>query len=130
MIHLDTNIVVAHLRGDRRIAQRLESALPGVGLSTIALAELAYGVHLSARPEENRSGLQDFLQLVDLVDFDPACADAYGTVRTSMRRSGRPAGEADTLIAATAIAYSATLVTHNTRHFEGIDGLAIEDWLT
>jgi predicted nucleic acid-binding protein len=36
----------------------------------------------------------------------------------------------DMLIAAVALANDAILVTHNTKHFENIDGLVLEDWLT
>ncbi|NOS99352.1 MAG: type II toxin-antitoxin system VapC family toxin [Phycisphaerales bacterium] len=129
MVHLDTSTVVAHLRGNQFAAGRLAAALPEVAVSTIVLAELIFGVRVSARPDENLARLREFVELVDLVVFDSACADAYGSIRAAQRRSGRPVGEADAPIAATALSHRATLVTHNLRHFEGIDGLTIEDWL-
>lgn len=129
MVHLDTNIVVAYLRGHQGVAARIESALPGVALSAIVLAELLYGVRVSARPDENRARLVEFLQLVDVLDFNRACADAYAVVRYEQRRLGRPSGEADALIASTAIAHGATIITHNARHFEGLVALPVEDWL-
>ncbi|MCC7293974.1 MAG: type II toxin-antitoxin system VapC family toxin [Phycisphaerales bacterium] len=130
MIHLDTNIVVAHLRGDHRVAERLASALPDVGLSMVVVAELLFGVEVSSRREENAVRLAELFGLVALIEFDRPCADAYAMVRAGQRRSGRSSGEADALIAATALAHKATVVTHNTRHFEGIEGLACEDWLS
>ena len=42
---------------------------------------------------------------------------------------GRTKGEIDTLIATVAVANEAILVTHNTKHFENIEGLSLEDWL-
>lgn len=129
MIHLDSSNVVAHLRGNRRVDERLTAALPDAAISTIVLAGLICGVRVSARPEENHARLREFVELVTIVVFDAACADRYGAIRAAQRLSGRPAGEADTLIAATAVAHGATLVTHNVRHFEGIAGLPIEDWL-
>jgi tRNA(fMet)-specific endonuclease VapC len=129
MVHLDTSTVVAHLRGDQRVAERLDAALPDVAMSAIVLAELIYGVRMSARPEENHARLKDFIELVELAVFDGVCAEAYGGIRAAQHRSGRPTGEADILIAATALTHGATLVTHNIRHFDGIDGLKIEDWL-
>lgn len=130
MIHLDSSIVVAHLRGDRRVAQRLEAVLPEVGVSTIVLAELFFGVRVSNRPEENLALLNEFTTLVELVPFDAGCADAYGRIRADRRRAGRPIGEADALIAAVALTHGSALITHNVRHFDGIEGLVLEDWLT
>lgn len=57
------------------------------------------------------------MEIATLVPFDAACAEAYGVIRSELRRAGTPVGEIDTLIAATAIAHGATIVTHNPRHF-------------
>lgn len=35
----------------------------------------------------------------------------------------------DLFIAATALVHGLTLVTHNTRHFQNVPHLAVEDWL-
>lgn len=129
MIHLDTSIVVAHLRGDQRVAERLHATLPNVAISTIVLAELNYGVKASARQDDNHARLGQFIELVSVVVFDKACAETYGNLRAELRRVGRQTGEADALIAATALTSNSLLVTHNVRHFEAIAGLRIEDWL-
>ena len=128
MWHLDTNIVVAYLRGDRTVADHVRSVVPDVAINAIVLAELLYGVRLSARPAENLHHLQRFLELVQVVPFDEACAEAYGRIRFELRQKGRTSSEIDNLIAAVSLAKGATLVTRNVGHFQAIEGLRIEDW--
>ncbi len=129
MRHLDTNIVIAYLNGNRTAAAQLKTHLPDVAISTLVLAELLYGVRASARAPENLKRLRQFLQIVAVADFDPASAEAYSHIRLALRRKGRPTGEIDALIAAVAVANEAVLVTHNTKHFENIERLVLEDWL-
>lgn len=129
MRHLDTNIVIAYLNGNQGIAAKLKSYLPDVAISSLVLAELLFGARASARSLANLQSLRQFLQLVTIVDFDANTADTYSQIRLDLRRKGRPTGEIDALIAAVAMANGAILVTHNTKHFANIDGLALEDWL-
>ena len=60
--------------------------------------------------------------------FDGRAADAYGSIRADLEREGRPIGPNDLLIAATALAHSLTLVTHNTSEFNRVPGLSLVDW--
>ena len=127
---LDTNVCIAVIR------QRPESALRRlrgkqvgqVGLSTITLAELEFGAAKSQQPAKARAALREFLLPLEVVTFDEAAADAYGTVRAAMEKKGRPIGPLDTLIAAHALALGTVLVTNNTREFRRVPGLSVEDW--
>jgi tRNA(fMet)-specific endonuclease VapC len=129
MIHLDTNIVIAYFNGDKEIAAKIKNSLPDVAISSLVLAELLYGARASVREEENTEKVNQFIQIVDVVDFDQESAETYSKIRVSLRKKGRPTGEIDLLIASIAVTHDATLITHNTRHFENIDELDIEDWI-
>ena len=129
MLHLDTNIAVAHLRGDPYVTRRLAEALPSVEVSSLVVAELIYGTCASAYPTLARAKLDDFLPSMLVVPFDVAASEAYGRIRFSLRRKGRPIGDVDMLIAAAAMSRGATLVTRNWRHFSEVDGLSIDGWL-
>jgi tRNA(fMet)-specific endonuclease VapC len=129
MILLDTNVVVAHLNGDATVTARLTSQIEEIAVPALVVAELDYGAKASARPAENLARLSTFLGCVEIVPFDEAAAHQYGTLRARLKSIGKPTGEIDALIAAIALAHSSVLVTHNTRDFENIDGLALEDWL-
>ncbi|MBI3978099.1 MAG: type II toxin-antitoxin system VapC family toxin [Chloroflexi bacterium] len=129
MRHLDTNIVVAYLNGDVGVAQQISDHLPEVAISSLVLAELLYGALASARASENTARVMQFLRIIGVANFDENAAHAYSRLRLTLRRKGRPTGEIDALIAAAALANNAVLVTHNTRHFDQIEGLTLEDWL-
>lgn len=53
---------------------------------------------------------------------------AYGSIRAELERKGRPIDPLDTMIAAHAWSLDVSLVTNNTREFERVEGLRVEDW--
>lgn len=128
---LDTNICI-HLikRRPPQIIDKLRSlAISDVTISTITLAELEYGVTKSSRPQQNSDALQLFLAPLQLLPFDDRAACHYGDIRTNLEAAGTGIGAMDMLIGAHARSLRLTLVTHNTREFSRITGLAVEDWL-
>jgi len=128
MILLDTNVVVAFLNGDKSILKRIRVEIDEIGLSTLVVAELDYGAKVSQRSEDNLEKLYRLLEIIQVVPFDIECAKIFGTIKSKLRSLGKPTGEVDALIAATAMAREATLVTTNKKHFENIEGLKIEVW--
>lgn len=127
---LDTNICIFIIRGKQpRVLDRLRSIdIESVGISSITLAELEFGVARSAQPDRNRHALAAFVAPVGVIPFDDAAAAAYGTVRADLERQGLTIGSLDMLIAAHALALGRTLVTHNGREFRRVSGLDVEDW--
>jgi tRNA(fMet)-specific endonuclease VapC len=65
---------------------------------------------------------------VDVLPFDIAAADRFGSVAVPLSESGEPIGQMDTLIAAHALALGAVLVTNNQRHFSKVRALKLENW--
>jgi len=64
-----------------------------------------------------------------LIPFDLSCAIKFGNIKSKLRAIGKPTGEVDALIAATALTHDAVLVTNNPKHFKNIEGLKMENWL-
>jgi tRNA(fMet)-specific endonuclease VapC len=128
---LDTDSCIALIkRKPGNMLDKLTSYAPGdVGLSTVTLAELRYGVAKSAQKETNAGALDEFLLPLEIADFGEAAADAYGEVRAALEKAGTPIGPLDTQIGAHALSLGSVLVTHNTREFRRVPGLAVEDWL-
>lgn len=124
---LDSNVVIALIRLEPRVVQRLNTHDPDdVATSAICIFELAYGALKSSRVAENLTVLGDVaLQTLDLTATD---ARAAGEVRYQLERAGTPIGAYDTLIAGQALARNLTLVTRNTREFLRVDGLRVENW--
>lgn len=130
MILLDTNIVVAYLNGNTVIGQRIADQLSEIAVPSLASAELYYGAYASSRIEANLAKLERLFQVVPIISFDQRASQQFGILKADLRRRGRLTSETDAWIAAIAITQGATLVTHNTRDFEHIAGLRLEDWLT
>jgi tRNA(fMet)-specific endonuclease VapC len=128
MLHLDTNIIVAHLRSDPIITRRLEEALPAVQVSTLVVGELIYGALVSSDPVRARARLDELLSSISVLPLDTGAAETFGRIRAALRRKGTPIGDVDTFIAV-AMSRGATLVTRNWRHFSQVEGLSTDAWL-
>jgi len=128
---LDTNICIALIkRKPPKTLRRFDRLSAGdVGISTITLAELRYGIVKSQQVERNRQALEEFLLPLEVADFDESATSAYGTVRADLENAGRPIGLLDTQIGAHALSLDAALVTENTTEFRRIKWLKIEKWL-
>lgn len=128
MILLDTNVVIAFLNGNKAVAERIADNIDKIALSALVVAELNYGAKASQNAARNLDKLTRLLDVVHTVPFDLECAESFDTIKNKLRSIGKPTGEVDALIAATALAHKAVLVTGNKRHFEHIEGLYVETW--
>ncbi|MFH1571840.1 MAG: type II toxin-antitoxin system VapC family toxin [Gemmatimonadota bacterium] len=130
MYLLDTNACIAVLNGTSPVlAGRMRQCdPPAVVVCSVVKAELLYGARRSARVAQNLDLLKRFFEPLTCLPFDDACAEHYGTIRADLEAQGVPIGGNDLLIAATARAHDATLVTRNSREFGRVAGLRHEDW--
>lgn len=129
---LDTNICIdlVRRRAPRVVARLRRRRIGTVGISSITLAELHFGVAKSSDPPRNLIALAHFCAPLEVCPFEHDAASAYGPVRARLERAGTPIGPLDTLIAAHALALDVTLVTGNEREFARVPGLKVENWLT
>ena len=128
---LDTNICIYAIkhRPPEVLAALRRHEADGLGVSSITVAELFFGVAKSGSLR-NRLALQQFLEPLEIADFDRAAAAAYGPLRATLDAAGTPIGALDTQIAAHALALGVTLVSHNTREFARVPGLRLANWVT
>jgi tRNA(fMet)-specific endonuclease VapC len=128
---LDTNICIYLIRQrPTQVLARFLNLRPGdVGVSSVTVAELEYGVAKSARPEHNRQALEGFLLPLEILLFDPGAAWVYGRIRATLESQGTPIGALNLLIAAHALSLGITLVSNNVREFQRISGLVLENWV-
>lgn len=130
MILLDTNICIyiINAKPPAVLARFHQFRLGEIGLSSVVAAELAYGVAKSAS-ERNRRALEMFLAPLEIMPFDEKAVWIYGQLCADLERRGQSIGALDTMIAAHAISANAVLVTNNTREFDRIKGLQLENWV-
>lgn len=118
--------MVAHLRGVTTVSQRLAETQTRY-LPTVALGELHYGGHRSARPDENLRLLERWLRIVVLLAVTPATAGHYGRSKDQLARAGTPIPENDLWIAAVALEHGLPVATCDA-HFSHVPGLVVLDW--
>ena len=130
---LDTNTCTALLRdSSARVARNFMAAIARdgtIGISSLVICELWYGVFKSARRQENTDRLLRFLRgPLDLVPFDAEDARLAGEIRAELARTGQTIGSYDTLIAGQCLRNKLTVVTSNVAEFRRVKGLHCEDW--
>ena len=127
---LDTNICIYAIKHKppEVIKNFLSHDPDDLCISSITYAELMHGVEKSMAIEKNRVAITMFLSPISILDFDAYAAEEYGRIRADLERKGTPIGPMDMLIAAHAKSEDLILVTNNTREFERVNDLTVEDW--
>jgi predicted nucleic acid-binding protein len=126
---LDTNICSAHMRRPAQLAHRFIQHLDHLAIPTIVLGELYAGAFKHPASDRILGLIDELLSEVHVLDFDADCAKEFGRLRGESLRCGTPYSTVDLMIASVAIVHNLTLITHNTRHFQGIPRLRFDDWL-
>ena len=125
---LDTDISSYLIRGDHEtVTKKFSELYDSCAISSITAAELQYG----ARKRNNKQLTQKvkaFCDLVEIIPWDEDAAKAYAKLRVELETSGTQIGNMDMLIAASALARKAVLVTNNTEHFSRIKDLKLNNW--
>lgn len=127
---LDTNICIYIIkRKPEQVFDKLLTLSVGsVGISSITLAELQYGIEKSTNPDKNKEALEKFLTPIEIIDFGAEATEEYGKIRAELERKGTPIGSLDLLIASQAKSLDLTLVTNNEKEFVRVNDLKIENW--
>ena len=129
---VDTNILGYFARNSSAALQkRMLTALKKqeVAISAITRAETRFGQALLQAEDKRRRTIDLLLNELPVLPWTSEAADRYGEIAAHLQQTGQPIGDIDTQIAAHALALGLPLVTHNTRHFQRVPGLKLEDWV-
>ena len=125
---LDTDISSYLIRGDHpEVTDAFRQHCPDVCISAITAAELQYGAQKRKSQLLTRN-VNAYCNLVPICEWTREAAETYAEMRVELEKHGTPVGSLDMLIAASAIAEGAILVTNNIAHFSKIGKLRIENW--
>jgi tRNA(fMet)-specific endonuclease VapC len=127
---IDTNICI-YVMNKRPIdvIKRFKQFNPGeIGISTITVSELQYGVAKSTHRKENQHRLDEFIAPLEILVYDEIAARTYGDIRFQLEKRGKLIGPLDILIAAHALSQNLIMVTNNDREFKRIKNLEVENW--
>ena len=128
---LDTNICIYIIkRKPLEVLQKFEAYEVGdIGISSITVAELKFGVQKSQSVEKNQQALMQFLLPLTIAKFDTAAANVYGEIRATLEKQGIPIGSLNILIAAHALSLDLTLITNNIKEFDRVPNLKLKNWV-
>jgi tRNA(fMet)-specific endonuclease VapC len=127
---LDTNTCIRYINGCApKIYEHMQAIADlEMAICTITMGEMFTGSYKSKQPQVSRLKQDAFFVRFKILDFSQTWADVFGQIRARLELAGTPIGPYDMQIAATALAYNLTLVTHNLKEFKRIPGLVLEDW--
>ena len=127
---LDTNIISYIIKNrDFSLIDKFEEMSKEhiISVSSITVAELFYGV-MKKNSKKLEVAVNEFLFPLQRLAFDENASYQYGLIRTNLELRGLIIGSNDLFIAAHAKSLDAVIVTNNTREFERIEDLKVEDW--
>ena len=127
---LDTSICIFFLRGKLNLDEIIkEKGLSNCYISEITVFELRYGAENSDNPAKSHKALDQFLAGLNIIPIS-GCVKRYAQEKTRLKKTGKPIhDEFDLLIGVTAVEHNLLLVTDNTKDFERLGGIRLENWV-
>ena len=128
---LDTNICIYIAKG-QPLAVRArfdQHTLNDLAMSTITLGELRFGAEKSQARDRALATIEQLMQVIPACSLPLAAGEHYGQIRATLQKQGQPIGNNDLWLAAHARAEGWILVSNNTREFERVPGLQLENWV-
>ena len=138
MIFFDTDTLTLFLTGNEKISKRVEQIgeEDEIAITVITRIEVLQGRFAFILKAADSIQLERAMALLERSDqdlemfrifpIDPPAAVEFEKLRKNKKL--KKIGRADLLIASIALAQKVKLITRNTRHFEQIPGLQIENW--
>jgi tRNA(fMet)-specific endonuclease VapC len=127
---LDTNICIYVMKNyPPNLLEKFNSLAEQLCISSITLGELHYGAEKSSRGVDNLTAIEHFAARLDVLPFEAKAAAHYGQLRAELERAGTPCGPHDMQIGGHARAEGLIVVTNNSREFNRMPGVRVENWV-
>jgi len=127
---LDTNIVIYTIKNRpshvREIFKKHEGQMC---ISAVSLGELMYGAERSEQTERNLADINGLVARLEVAAFEEHASEHFGQLRAELYKAGQPIGPYDMMIAGHARSLGLILVSNNTKEFDRVPGLRLENWL-
>ena len=126
---IDTDIIIFALRGDKTVLAKFEENknIP-ISISMITYAELVFGAKRSQNERTNMLKVNRIREIYPVEELNIGIMELFADIKANMYSKAMRIEDLDLFIAATAIYNGLTLVTNNTKHFENIPLLKLENW--
>jgi tRNA(fMet)-specific endonuclease VapC len=129
---LDTDICIHFLNGNKKILRKIQTiGAKNICTTMINILELKFGAYNSTRIEQNLERIRQLQRKLTILDkFNNSIGTFFAKNKAELRKIGITISDFDLLIASFADAHNLCIVTNNTRHFNHIEDLKIENWLS
>ena len=129
MYILDTNTLIYFFKGIGNVSSKLLAISPKeIAIPSVVLYELEYGIAKSNSPRKRQAQLNEICSVVEALPFNKQEAHCSALIRADLEKKGTPIGPYDLLIAGTAVSHQGILVTNNTKEFNRVSELKLENW--
>ncbi|NJN10627.1 MAG: type II toxin-antitoxin system VapC family toxin [Richelia sp. RM2_1_2] len=126
---LDTDICIYWLKGKTTVKNRVNKVdWTEIAICVITASELYFGAYNSSKIEKNLIAAETFIQSLAVLDLSNDTLKKFGQLKAQLRQAGKPVADFDLLIASVALTENLILVTNNSRHYQRILGLNLDNW--
>ena len=125
---LDTDTCIGLLKGDDAVVASWRACMEQCALPSMVVGELYYGAFKSSIRDKELERVDRFVDIFPEVKPSKRSMRRFGEIKASLERKGVRLADADIIIGSIAIEEGLVLVTGNVRHYDRIEGLAIENW--
>jgi len=131
MIFLDTDILSYYFSGNMQIRDKMKNVISDgiqICLTSINVYEILKGLRYNNNEKIEKS-FNGFISNITVYSLDDEATHKAAEIYAALRKSGKPLGDADILIASIVIVNFGKLITNNVKHYQNISGLQFENWL-
>jgi len=126
---LDTDTLIYFLKNHPQVCQRIAEHDPEqLATTRINASELLYGAYNSNNVEAALRLQRRLLNELTILEYTAEAAEIYAKEKARLRRQGQLIADMDMLIASICVAGQHVLVSNNTKHFQRIEDLRLENW--
>lgn len=128
---LDTDTISFFFRGIPKVKKKVEALLLAdetINMSAISYYEICNGLYYKDAKKQ-LANFKDFASYCNILPLHQDIADRAAQIFADLRKNGKTVGHTDILIAATAIYHDLELITNNTKHFQDIPSLKMDNWM-
>ena len=124
---LDTNIISFYLKGDINLKEKLSDNINSLSVSIISYYEIVSGLQ-SINASKRIKEFEKFCDLIEIVNLNKESILASCKIYSNLKNTGKLIDDVDILIAGSAMSNNYTFITDNTKHFERVKNLKLENW--
>ncbi len=127
---LDSDFIIFLLRGNSEAKSKMDELSRSsdiIATTIFNMQEVLFGAKLMGSKSNFNSTLDFFSQLV-VLEYDSNAVQIFLGVKHELRKSGKPVGIFDELIASVCLSHNASIITRNLKHFNLIPGLNVDSW--